>query len=48
MWHSADLLPVVPDGWEVLVAEDRPRTATRDGRTLEIEDATLLVRRPGY
>ena len=46
MWHSADLLPVVPDGWEVLVAEDRPRSATRDGRTLEIEDATLLVRRP--
>ena len=45
MWHSADLLPAVPEGFEVLVAEERPRSVTRDGRTMEIEDATLLARR---
>ena len=51
MWHSADLLPALaahPGGFEVLVAEERPRTVTRDGRTMEIEDATLLARRAGY
>ena len=45
MWHSADLLPALPDGFEVVVAEERPRTVTRDGREMEIEDATLLARR---
>jgi SAM-dependent methyltransferase len=46
MWVVEDLLPALPDDFEVLVAEQRPRTATRDGRTMEIEDATLhAVRR---
>lgn len=47
MWHSAALLPVLEElgGFEVVVAEERPRTVTRDGREMEIEDATLLARR---
>ncbi len=45
MFRAADLLPALPDGFEVVVAEDRPRTAVREGRTLEVEDATLLARR---
>jgi SAM-dependent methyltransferase len=31
MWVVEDLLPALPDDFEVLVAEQRPRTATRDG-----------------
>ena len=47
MWVAEDLLPGLPEGFEVLVAEQRPRTTTREGRTMEIEDATLhAVRRP--
>ena len=45
MWVAEDLLPALPDDFEVLVAEQRSRTATRDGRTMEIEDATLHARR---
>lgn len=45
MFRAEDLLPGVPEGFDVLVAEQRPRTVTRDGRTLEIEDATLFARR---
>lgn len=47
MWHAADLLPVLEEvgGFEVLVAEERPRTVTRDGRTMDVEDATVLARR---
>lgn len=45
MWHSADLLPALPEGFEVVVAEERPRPVTRDGREMVIEDATLLARR---
>ena len=45
MWLAEDLLPALPDGFEALVAEQRPRTVTRDGRTMEVEDATLLARR---
>ena len=45
MWVAAELLPGLPDDFEVVVAEERPRTATRDGVTMEIEDATLLARR---
>jgi hypothetical protein len=47
MWTAEELLPGVPDGFEVLVVEQRPRTAVRDGRSFAIEDSTLLVRRPG-
>jgi 2-polyprenyl-3-methyl-5-hydroxy-6-metoxy-1,4-benzoquinol methylase len=45
MWVAEDLLPALPEDFEVLVAEQRPRTVTRDGRTMEIEDATLHARR---
>lgn len=45
MFLAADLLPALPPGFSVLVAEQRPRTVIRDGRTLRIEDSTLLARR---
>lgn len=47
MWHAADLLPALPDDFEVLVVEERPRVVERDGKTVEIDDATLLARRAG-
>ncbi len=45
MFHPEDLLPGLPDSFEVLVVEQRPRAVTRDGKTLDIFDATLLARR---
>lgn len=45
MYAAADLLPALPGEFDVLVAEQRPRTVTRDGRTMEIHDSTLLARR---
>ena len=45
MFLAKDLLPALPDGFEVLVAEQRPRTVTRDGVTVDIDDSTLLARR---
>lgn len=45
MFLAADLLPALPDSFDVLVAEQRPRTVTRDGKTVEIHDSTLLARR---
>lgn len=45
MFRAEDLLPGVPDGFEVLVAEQRPRTMVRDGVTHDVHDATLLARR---
>jgi SAM-dependent methyltransferase len=47
MWHAADLVPALPEDFEVVVVEERARTAERDGVTHEIEDATLLARRRG-
>lgn len=47
MFRAEDLVPGIPEGFELLVAEQRPRTVTREGQTLEIEDATLLARRRG-
>ncbi|WP_344008339.1 class I SAM-dependent methyltransferase [Nocardioides lentus] len=47
MWHAAELVPSLPEGFEVVVAEERPRTTVRDGVSHEIEDATLLARRVG-
>ena len=46
MFLAADLIPDLPADAEVLVAEERPRTAIRDGVTMEIHDATLLARKP--
>ncbi|WP_314176561.1 class I SAM-dependent methyltransferase [Streptomyces winkii] len=45
MFLAEDLLPGLPDGFDVLVAEQRPRTMVRDGETVDIHDATLFARR---
>ncbi|UFU07479.1 class I SAM-dependent methyltransferase [Ruania halotolerans] len=45
MFLAADLVAGVPDGFEVLVAEQRPRTVVREGRTFEIDDSVLMARR---
>ena len=45
MWVAEELLPGVPDGFEVLAVEQRPRSVVRDGRELDVHDSTLLVRR---
>jgi SAM-dependent methyltransferase len=45
MFRAEDLLPGLPDGFEVLVVEQRPRTTVRDGVTVDIHDSTLLARR---
>jgi hypothetical protein len=45
MFLAADLVPALPEGFEPLVVEQRPRTVSRDGETVEIEDSTLLARR---
>ncbi|QGG41261.1 class I SAM-dependent methyltransferase [Aeromicrobium yanjiei] len=47
MWHAEDLLPALVDSFEPVVVEERPRVVERDGKTVEIGDATLLVRRVG-
>jgi len=47
MFVAEDLLPALPDDFEVLVVEQRPRTMVRDGETFEIDDSTLLARRRG-
>ncbi|WP_173923139.1 bifunctional 2-polyprenyl-6-hydroxyphenol methylase/3-demethylubiquinol 3-O-methyltransferase UbiG [Agromyces sp. Marseille-P2726] len=45
LFLAAELLPALPDDFEALVIEQRPRTVVRDGTTVEIEDSTLLARR---
>jgi 2-polyprenyl-3-methyl-5-hydroxy-6-metoxy-1,4-benzoquinol methylase len=45
MFLAEELLPGLPDDFEALVVEQRPRTVTRDDRTFEIADSTLLARR---
>ena len=45
MFLAEDLLPGLPEGFEVLVVEQRPRTMTRDGVTVDVHDSTLLARR---
>ncbi len=45
MFVAQDLLPGLPDDFEALVVEQRPRTTTRDGVTVDVEDSTLLARR---
>lgn len=48
LFTPADLVAAVPDDWEVVVAEDRPRTSrTPEGETLTVTDAVVRVRRPG-
>jgi 2-polyprenyl-3-methyl-5-hydroxy-6-metoxy-1,4-benzoquinol methylase len=45
MFVAEDLVPGLPEGFEVVVAEQRPRTLVRDGEPVEAHDATLLARR---
>ncbi|MBX9246734.1 class I SAM-dependent methyltransferase [Actinotalea ferrariae] len=45
MFVAADLVPALPDGFEVLVLEQRPRTATHQGTEHHVHDSTLLARR---
>jgi len=45
MFLAADLLPGLPEGFEALVVEQRPRRVVRDGVTVDIGDSTLLARR---
>jgi 2-polyprenyl-3-methyl-5-hydroxy-6-metoxy-1,4-benzoquinol methylase len=47
MFLAADLLPGLPDGFDVLVVQQRPRTVTHDCKTVDIHDSTLLARRKG-
>src|SRR3954465_7331050 len=41
MFLAEELLPALPEDFEALVVEQRPRTVTRDERTFEIDDSTL-------
>ncbi|MFI7600441.1 SAM-dependent methyltransferase [Actinoplanes sp. NPDC049681] len=45
MFVAKDLVPALPDDFEAVVVEQRPRTVTRNGVTMDIEDSTLLARR---
>ena len=47
MFLAEDLLPALPDDFEALVVEQRPRTMIRDGVTVDVHDSTLLARRGG-
>ncbi len=45
LWLAVDLVPALPEGFEVLVAEERPRSQERVGVIHDVLDATLLARR---
>ena len=45
MFLAEELVPALPDDFEVLVVEQRPRRVTRDGATVDIDDSTLLAHR---
>jgi 2-polyprenyl-3-methyl-5-hydroxy-6-metoxy-1,4-benzoquinol methylase len=45
MFLAEDLLPSLPGGFQTLVVEQRPRTMTREGVTVDVHDSTLLARR---
>ncbi len=45
MFLAEELLPGIPDGFEPVVVEQRPRTTVRDGAEVHIDDSTLLARR---
>ncbi len=47
MFSADELLPGLPDDFEALVVEQRPRTVTRDGTTVDIHDSTLFAHRKG-
>ncbi|CUR60535.1 Methyltransferase type 12 [metagenome] len=45
MFEARDLVPALPDDFEVVAVEQRPRVAVRDGASHHIEDSTFLARR---
>lgn len=45
MFLAEDLLPGLPENFDALVVEQRPRRVIRDGQTLAIHDSTLFARR---
>jgi 2-polyprenyl-3-methyl-5-hydroxy-6-metoxy-1,4-benzoquinol methylase len=45
MFLADDLLPALPDDFEALVVEQRPRTVTRNEMTVDIHDSTLFAHR---
>lgn len=45
MFAAEDLLAALPEVLEPVVVEDRPRHVVRDGRELDVADATLVARR---
>jgi 2-polyprenyl-3-methyl-5-hydroxy-6-metoxy-1,4-benzoquinol methylase len=45
MFLARDLLAGLPDDFEPLIVEQRPRTMTRDGVTAGVHDSTLFARR---
>ena len=45
MFVAEELLVALPDDFEPVVVEQRPRRVTRDGATVDIDDSTLLARR---
>jgi 2-polyprenyl-3-methyl-5-hydroxy-6-metoxy-1,4-benzoquinol methylase len=45
MFRADELLPGLPDDFDARVVEQRPRSVTRDGTTVDIHDSTLFARR---
>lgn len=45
MFFAEELLPGLPEDFEVLAVEQRPRTLNRGGTTVDAHDSTLLARR---
>ena len=45
MFLAEELLPGLPEGFEAVVVEQRPRTMIREGVSVDVHDSTLLARR---
>ena len=45
MFTAEDLLPGLPEDFEPLVVEQRPRSMVRDGVRVDVHDSTLLARK---
>ena len=45
MFTAQDLLPGLPEDFEALVVEQRPRSMVRDGTRVDVHDSTLLARK---
>jgi 2-polyprenyl-3-methyl-5-hydroxy-6-metoxy-1,4-benzoquinol methylase len=45
MFLADELLPGLPDDFEALVVQQRPRTVTRNGTTIDVHDSTLFAHR---